>query len=275
MESTTKVVLGGRRGGPEVSTLREDRWWIQPVVTMSILTAFVIYSTWAAFQNRYYYVGANVHRDLISPFYSPCIASDCVTGVQGRLRVQRMVAVAGVADPDLPAGFSTHVLLLPSQLLPRLLVVAAVVRGRGRARHLHRRDALSPHHAERPPLLLLRGTGLQRAPLPTTRFARSANPVRGGASPWARSSLVVNACLLWAYSLSCHACRHLCGGGLKKFSSHPLRYRFWKLLTPLNAKHMNFAWASLDLRGAHRRVRAPGRVGRPDRLQDLLGARNP
>ena len=32
---------------------------------------------------------------------------------------------------------------------------------------------------------------------------------------------------------------------MKSFSSHPIRYRFWKFLTPLNAKHMNFAWASL------------------------------
>ncbi|HUY43655.1 MAG TPA: hypothetical protein VMU98_07825, partial [Acidimicrobiales bacterium] len=80
VESSTKVVLGGARGGPATTTLRQDRWWLQPVVTVSILTAFVIYSTWAAFQNRYYYVGANVHRDLISPFYSPCVASNCVEG---------------------------------------------------------------------------------------------------------------------------------------------------------------------------------------------------
>jgi hypothetical protein len=57
--------------------------------------------------------------------------------------------------------------------------------------------------------------------------------------------LSVNAVLLWCYSLSCHACRHLCGGGVRNFSEHPLRYRFWKMLTPLNARHMNFAWASL------------------------------
>ena len=30
--------------------------------------------------------------------------------------------------------------------------------------------------------------------------------------------LFVNAALLWLYSLSCHACRHLCGGGVKQFS---------------------------------------------------------
>ncbi len=31
----------------------------------------------------------------------------------------------------------------------------------------------------------------------------------------------------------------------KSFSEHPIRYRFWKLVTPLNANHMKFAWASL------------------------------
>ena len=57
--------------------------------------------------------------------------------------------------------------------------------------------------------------------------------------------LTLNATLLWLYSLSCHACRHLCGGQVKSFSQHPIRHRLWKFLTPLNAKHMNFAWASL------------------------------
>ena len=57
--------------------------------------------------------------------------------------------------------------------------------------------------------------------------------------------LCVNAVLLWLYSLSCHACRHLCGGQVKQFSKHPIRHKFWKSLTPLNAKHMQFAWVSL------------------------------
>jgi len=69
IESSTDVVLGGVRGGPAVKTLRQDRWWLQPVVTVSILTAFVVYSTWSAFNPHNYYVGAMMHRDLISPFF--------------------------------------------------------------------------------------------------------------------------------------------------------------------------------------------------------------
>jgi hypothetical protein len=57
--------------------------------------------------------------------------------------------------------------------------------------------------------------------------------------------LVVNAVLLWLYSSSCHACRHLCGGNVNQFSKHPIRYRIWKILTPLNHRHMEIAWLSL------------------------------
>ena len=82
LESSTKVQLGGTRGGPDTPTVRQDRWWIQPVLTVSVLTAFVIYSTWAAFQNKNYFVGASMGRDLISPFYSPCIGGSCVPGAK-------------------------------------------------------------------------------------------------------------------------------------------------------------------------------------------------
>jgi hypothetical protein len=57
--------------------------------------------------------------------------------------------------------------------------------------------------------------------------------------------LVVNAVLLWLYSLSCHACRHAVGGRINHFSKHPARYRAWTLVSRLNPYHGNFAWASL------------------------------
>ncbi|MDA8076139.1 MAG: hypothetical protein M0Z40_13090, partial [Actinomycetota bacterium] len=53
--TATPVVIGGHRGGPAVRTLRQDRWWVQPLVTVTILTAFVVYSTWAVFGNKSYY----------------------------------------------------------------------------------------------------------------------------------------------------------------------------------------------------------------------------
>lgn len=57
--------------------------------------------------------------------------------------------------------------------------------------------------------------------------------------------LVVNVVLLWAYTVSCHSCRHVTGGRLKHFSKHPLRYRVWTFVSRLNTRHMQLAWTTL------------------------------
>jgi len=51
--------------------------------------------------------------------------------------------------------------------------------------------------------------------------------------------------LLWAYTLSCHTCRHITGGRLKNFSKHPVRYWFWTQISKLNKRHMQLAWTTL------------------------------
>ena len=58
-----------------VRTLRTDRWWLMPAVTVTVLLSFIVYSTWRAFENAYYF-----SEPLISPFYSPCLATSCVEG---------------------------------------------------------------------------------------------------------------------------------------------------------------------------------------------------
>ena len=57
--------------------------------------------------------------------------------------------------------------------------------------------------------------------------------------------LWANLAMLWGYSVSCHACRHIVGGRLKHFSKHPVRYWMWGLVSKANARHAQFAWASL------------------------------
>jgi len=243
-ESSTKVVLGGARGGPDVATLRQDRWYIQPVVTVSILTAFVIYSTWSAFHSSNYYAGATMGRDLISPFYSPCLASDCVAGAR--------------------AGFFFN----GWSLSPAFLILLFPL-GFRLTCYYYRRSyyrafwwsppacAVSDAHASysgetRFPLIMQNAhryffyAGLVFNSLLTYDAVRSFHqPGIGWGVTVGTVVLTVNATLLWLYSLSCHACRHLCGGNVKSFKSSPIRYRLWKFVSPLNAKHMNFAWASL------------------------------
>jgi len=57
--------------------------------------------------------------------------------------------------------------------------------------------------------------------------------------------MLVNVIFIWAYTLSCHSCRHIIGGRLKHFSSHPVRYWLWTQISKLNKRHMQLAWTSL------------------------------
>jgi hypothetical protein len=57
--------------------------------------------------------------------------------------------------------------------------------------------------------------------------------------------LLANAVMLGAYTVSCHSCRHVCGGNLDLFSRSPRRYRIWLFVSRLNARHMPIAWVSL------------------------------
>jgi len=56
-------------------TSRTDVWWLQPIVVFFGLSAFIVYSTWAAFQgDNYFFSGGGAQ--YLSPFYSPVIFDD-------------------------------------------------------------------------------------------------------------------------------------------------------------------------------------------------------
>ena len=242
VETSTKVVLGGARGGPDKATVRQDRWWVQPVVTVAVLTAFIVYSTWAAFQNKNYFFAPH---NLISPFYSPCIATSCVPG----------------------ASNSGFLISVPSWFSPALLILIFPLGFRLTCYYY--RKAYYRAFWWSPPACSVSDahptySGETRFPLVMQNLHRyffyfglalnvilTYDAIRAfqQGSTWGVTVgtvvLCVNATLLWLYSLSCHFCRHICGGQTKSFSKAKIRYRFWKMLTPLNARHMNLAWASL------------------------------
>src|SRR5687768_10533705 len=49
-----------------LETARRDLWWIEPLAVLLVLSGFLVYATWAAFQNAHYRFGP-----YLSPFYSP------------------------------------------------------------------------------------------------------------------------------------------------------------------------------------------------------------
>jgi hypothetical protein len=224
------------------STLRKDRWWLAPVISASVLLAFIAYSTWAALQNANYYA-----KPYISPFYSPCIASECAKS--GAPHV-------GIIGPWW--AISPAILILIFPLGFRLTCYYY-------RRAYYRSIWLSP-----PACAVVephkRYSGETRFPLILQNvhryffyFGLVLNTIltydavvafRNSDGEWGHMGLgtlvlVVNATLLWAYSLSCHSCRHIIGGRLRHFSRHPIRFKAWGAVSKLNAKHMQFAWASL------------------------------
>lgn len=223
--------------------LRTDRWWLAPAVTVTLLSAFVVYSTWRAFSNADYYAAP-----YVSPFYSPCLASNCVN-------------VRGGADLPIFGswwGISPAIIVLIFPLGFRLTC------------YYYRKAYYRGFWASPPACAVAephgKYTGETRFPLIMQNIHRyffyigllfavllsydAALGFRNPAGEWGHMGLgsvvmTINVALIWLYTLSCHSCRHIVGGRLKHFSKHPVRYRMWGWVGKLNARHMALAWASL------------------------------
>jgi hypothetical protein len=238
---TTTGVDAPGRAQIGAKTLRRDRWWVQPAITFVVLVAFIAYSTWRAFANGDYYAAP-----YISPFYSPCLASNCVPGTG-----------------------SVHVLGGWWQLSPALIIL--VVPLGFRLTCYYYRKAYYRSFWLSPPACAVAEphgsyTGERRFPLILNNAHRwffylglvfntiltydAVLGFRNAKGQWGHMGLgtlvlLANASLLWLYSLSCHSCRHAIGGRLNHFSRHPLRYKAWTLVSRLNHSHAKFAWVSL------------------------------
>jgi hypothetical protein len=233
------VVEAARSGGSGVAraTERLDRWWIEPLLIVTVLSLFSIYALWAALQNGFYYFAP-----YLSPFYSPCLAQNCehptlplvgswwnlspaflVLGVPLGFRVTCYYyrkayyrsffwSPPACAVPDSRARFSGET------VFPFLL------------QNIHRYFFW---------LAVVVVVFLWWDALLAFRFPNGFGLGLG------TLILVANVSLLTLYTFSCHSCRHLCGGSLDSFVGKPLRYRLWRTVTRLNTRHGMFAWLSL------------------------------
>jgi len=244
---TGAVTPGPGTGGPPprraaiaARTLRTDRWWVQPLVTVVVLVLFIAYSTFRAFQDAYYSA-----EPYISPFYSPCISTRC----------------EGDSFPEFFTG--------PAWISPALYVLVLPL-GIRLTCYYYRKAYYRSFWLSPPACAVAephrRYTGETRLPLlgqnvhryflyaalvfNVILFYEAFRGFRDETGEWGHMGLgtvvlLVNAVLLFLYSVSCHSCRHVVGGRLNSFSRHPLRYRAWTLVSRLNGRHMLFAWASL------------------------------
>jgi hypothetical protein len=244
MTTTATRPVKAARAAISAKTLRTDRWWLAPVLTVTGLSAWLIYGFVHVFLQNYYFAqGAGYH--YLTPFYSPCVNDGCIPAA----------AEFGRFVPNWP--------LVPYALvsLPFLLLFRLTC-------YYYRRAYYRAFWQSPPACAVPDGhvyySGETRFPLIFQNAHRYAfyaavlisliNTWDAIRSFWGTSGfglglgtfiLVINVVLLWAYTASCHSCRHIMGGRLRHFSQHPVRYRAWTLISRLNTRHMLLAWVTL------------------------------
>ena len=223
--------------GRAPKTLRQDHWWVAPLVTVLVLGSFIIYGSWVALVNKDYWVDP-----YLSPFYSPCLAANCEHATWALLGRWWTLSPALLILP-IPLGFRLTCYYYRKayyRAFFRSPPACAV------------RDARRCYKGEsRFPLIL---QNLHRMffwlalPFPFLLLWDALMAFRfpdGFGMGVGTLVLLVNAVLLGMYTFSCHSCRHLCGGRLDAISAKPVRYRLWRAVTRLNERHMLIAWISL------------------------------
>jgi hypothetical protein len=221
--------------------MRRDRWWLYPIATFLVFSGFVVYATWRAFQGSAYF-----SEPYISPFYSPCLTTECVEGS---------------SDFGQPLSWWS---------LSPALVILIFPLGFRLSCYYYRKAYYRAFWLSPPACAVAEPhksyTGETRFPLILQNIHRwflyaailvslilsydvviSFQDEDGNWGHMGLGSLImlINIILIWAYTLSCHSCRHVVGGRLRHFSRHRLRYWAWTLMSRLNTRHPLWAWVSL------------------------------
>jgi hypothetical protein len=234
----TRVPLPVRSFG---QTNRPDAWWLYTLLTILGLSAFVIYSTWAAFQGQHYEYGP-----YLSPFYSPVLFGDSKHAWFG-------------SNPSWWPGW------LPYS--PALLILWAPAGFRFTCYYY--RGAYYKAFWMDPPSCTVgeprKGyRGEQKLPLILQNVHRYFMYIAcvfllilaydalmgfwfsdGFGVGIGSLVLVINVILLGGYTIGCHSFRHLIGGCKDEVSKSPLRHKMYNCSSCLNRRHMTWAWLSL------------------------------
>lgn len=243
--------VGGHRDGLG-ATYRTDAWWVEPAATAFALLAWLAYYFFVAFQGRWYAAGP-----YISPFFAPLFFVDPTA--EGAAAVEH--AFFGAFPDWWPAPIASPALLiLPFPGLLRLTcyyyrkayyrsfsgnppacAVGTIPTGR---RYRGETGLLVVQNLHRYTLYF----GLALLPFLFYEAGRAFfHEGRCGVGVGS-VLLLVNAILLSGYTLGCHSWRHLVGGRLDCFSCDAgtrTAHGAWRFTSWLNARHAQFAWASL------------------------------
>ncbi len=241
-------------------TTRPDRWWVQPLVVLSVLSAFVLYATWAGMQNNNYTYGP-----YLSPFYSPVLLYD----TNGDNAVQNAAREHHAWFGEKPTWWPWFIPFSPAALI---LIAPAGFRltcyyyrgayykafvadppscavGEGRTSYNGERGFLSFQNLHRYFLYLAL---IFLVILAYDAWSALWFPV--DPTDWSKGTtfgvgvgtfvLTLNVYLLGGYTLGCHSLRHLVGGGKDQLAGSAIK-PVYDCVSCLNRRHPYWAWASL------------------------------
>ena len=228
-------------------TQRRDSWWWDPVLVLAVLGGFVVYATWAAFQNAHYEYGP-----YLSPFYSPVVWGDSPH------------AWFGPKPAWWPAlmPFSPALLILPFPGLFRFTCYyyrgayykgfwadppsCSVGEPRGTSYWGERWFPLVLHNVHRYFVYI---AVLFLFILAYDVYLATQWPTADGGKQFGVGVgtllLAVNVVLLTSYTLGCHSIRHIVGGFKDEISKSSLSSACYNCSSALNYKHQLFAYSSL------------------------------
>ena len=221
---------------PLGSTMRVDTWWAGPAATVLVLTSFIAYATWRAFEGDAYEWGA-----YLSPFYSPFFDVSWARSHGLAFFTPAMLILPGPASFRFTCYYYRKAYYRAFAWDPPACAVGerAPHRYHGESRlllfqNLHR----FAMYVAVVFLVILWKDAIQSV------FAWPDGVHVGVGS----LVMLLNVLLLSGYTFGCHSFRHLIGGSVNAYSTAGLggiRHSLWKGITVLNERHMAFAWMSL------------------------------
>ena len=226
-------------------TMRRGAWWLSPLLTFLALSAFVVYSTWAAFQGEHYHF-----NNYLSPFYSPEIfgnSSHSLFGGKPSWIPDWLPFSPALLILWAPGGFRFTCYYYRGAYYKAFWAdpISCAV-GEPRSEYRGERKfplILQNIHRYFLYFALIFIVFLAWDAIQAFRFADGFHVNLGSLI------LTANVFFLGGYTFSCHSLRHLVGGRCDELSNKPLQCAAYNACSSLNKRHMLFAWCSLFVVG--------------------------
>jgi hypothetical protein len=216
-------------------TLRKDAWWVGPALTVAVLSGFIVYATFRAFEGGFYEFGP-----YLSPFYSPFFSTAWTKGTPLAFLTPAMLILPGPASFRFTCYYYRKAYYRAFAMDPPACAVGE--------RNTHKYNGETQ-------LLLFQN--LHRFAMyvaviflailwkdaVVALFWKDGFHVGVGALV-----MFTNCVLLSGYTFGCHSFRHLVGGSVNSYSTASagaLRHQAWRFSTMLNERHQLLAWMSL------------------------------